>query len=381
MASVEDLGGNKYKIYVELGYNDSGKRIRRTKTVTVTSPRDLKNQVRDFELKCHNGPLDNIDSSTFEMFVERWFDLYVKADLSYRSYDTYYNTVMNNLVPYFGKMKMANIKTIHIVEYLKNERDNERKNLSGKYGVLCSIFSRAVKWEVIEKSPMEKVDKPLTEKRKREKDFYDEDELKHLFAVLDKSYPKHRIAIKLAAIVGLRRSEILGIRYEALNFKDNTIFIDRVLHYDKFQKVFKFGPTKNKVPRTVDVPEKFMKEIRVFFLDHKQLKWKCGSAWNPMIDADGSSVDLLFTNEIGYPNHLNSLPNEWQKIVKRYGLPHLNFHGLRHSCASYMVSKGVNFKIIQEQLGHSDIKLTINTYSHLTERDKKSAISYFEDIL
>lgn len=381
MASIEDLGNDKYKIYVELGYNDNGKRIRRTKTVTVTSQRDLKNQVRDFELKCHNDPTESINNITFEAFVERWFDLYVKSDLSYRSYDTYYNTVMYNLVPHFGEMKLAKIKTIHIVEYLKHEKDNDRKNLSGKYGVLCSIFSRAVKWDVIEKSPMEKVDSPVTEKRKREKEFYDEDELKHLFSVLDSCYPKHRIAVKLAAIVGLRRSEILGIRYESLNFKDNTIHIDRVLHYDKFEKTFKFGPTKNKMPRTVDVPEKFMKEIRVFFLEHKQLKWKCGSAWKPMLDVDGSPVDLLFTNDIGYPNHLNSVTNEWRKIIKRYDLPNLNFHGLRHSCASYMVSKGVNFKIIQEQLGHSDIKMTLNTYSHLTERDKKNAISNFEDIL
>ncbi|MGE7693742.1 tyrosine-type recombinase/integrase [Lysinibacillus sp. NPDC094177] len=71
----------------------------------------------------------------------------------------------------------------------------------------------------------------------------------------------------------------------------------------------------------------------------------------------------------------------WRRIYEKYNLPKLNFHSLRHSYASYMVSKNVNFKIIQEQLGHSDIKMTINIYSHLTSKDKNKASDFFDDLI
>ncbi|WP_404804569.1 tyrosine-type recombinase/integrase [Lysinibacillus sp. S1] len=67
--------------------------------------------------------------------------------------------------------------------------------------------------------------------------------------------------------------------------------------------------------------------------------------------------------------------------MEKYSLPKLNFHALRHSYASFMVSRYVNFKIIQEQLGHSDIKMPINTYSHLTKKDKNEASDHFDDFL
>ncbi|WP_373880550.1 tyrosine-type recombinase/integrase [Lysinibacillus sp. FN11] len=59
----------------------------------------------------------------------------------------------------------------------------------------------------------------------------------------------------------------------------------------------------------------------------------------------------------------------WRRIIEKYSLPKLDFHALRHSYASFMVSRNVNFKIIQEQLGHSDIKMTINTYSHFNQKE------------
>ncbi|MFF2176651.1 tyrosine-type recombinase/integrase [Lysinibacillus sp. NPDC058147] len=69
---------------------------------------------------------------------------------------------------------------------------------------------------------------------------------------------------------------------------------------------------------------------------------------------------FFFTNSDGYPSKPAAIDTVWRRIIEKYNLPQLNFHALRHSYAPYMVSKNVNFKIIQEQFGHSDIKMTIN---------------------
>lgn len=382
MASAQPLGDDRFKIYVELGYDDKGRRKRRTKTVTAKSERALKKAMTAFEIEVANSQNNiSLENITFSAFVDRWMDMYVKPDLAIKSRNTYQSYLKNGILESLGDLKMAKIKTYHIVKFFKEEKEKGKSGLTGKYLVLKSIFSKAVKWEVIEDNPMKNVDKPENKPRYREFQFYNEEQLKLLLKTLDKVNPKHRIQIKLAALVGLRMAEIAGIRMENINVKENTILIDKTLQYDKETKKFLLVPTKTKRSRIVNVPEKFMKELKDYMLQQKKLRLECGSAWSPMLDENNEPVNLLLTNKIGYPTHVNTMSNEWQKIVKRHNLPPLNFHGLRHTCASFLLSRNKNFKIIQEQLGHADVKETINTYSHLTEKDKAEAANVFDEIL
>lgn len=382
MASATSLGNDKYKIYVELGYDEKGKRIRRTKTVTAKSQRALKKAITDFEIEVSKSKdISSFESITFEQFVERWMDMYVKVDLMVKTRDVYNNYLKNGVIDGLGKYKINKIKTFHVEKFFKKQKEEGAKSLQGKYMMLKSIFTKAKKWEVIKNNPMENVDPPRTEKKNRVIQFYDEQQLKHLLKILNKVYPKHRVQIKLAALVGLRMTEIAGIRMENINYNDNSILIDKTLQYDQETKRFFLGPTKTKRSRIVYVPEPFMKEIKEYAKKQKKLEIACGSSWNPMLDDDGKPVNLLFTKKDGFPSHPDGLTGRWRDIVKRHNLPPLNLHGLRHTYASFAVSNGVNFKVIQEQLGHTDIKQTLNTYSHLTETDKQKASDVFNQIL
>lgn len=380
MASYTDLGNGKYKIYVELGYDEFGKRKRRTKTVTATSQRDLKRKIRDFEVKCFNEKDEPINNITFGKFAKKWEENHVKPNLTKTSLETYqYTLYETGLYDYFAKMKMRNIKKMHIVEYLANEEKEKKPLIPNKYMLLKSIFAKAFEWEVIGSNPTDGIKEPKREKKKI--NFYNEQELEHLFNVLENVYPKHRIMIKLAAIGGLRRAEIAGIREESINFEENYIYVDKQLRYDKNEKRFYMAPVKNKKPRKVFFPPEFMKELKTYYIDHKRKKLELGNLWRYIYDDDGKPVNLLFVKEDGYPTHLNSIGNEWKKIIKRYNLKDITFHELRHSCASLMVKKGVNFKVIQERLGHANIGITLDLYSHLEEEQHKESASVFSDIL
>ncbi|WP_230491912.1 tyrosine-type recombinase/integrase [Lysinibacillus sphaericus] len=129
------------------------------------------------------------------------------------------------------------------------------------------------------------------------------------------------------------------------------------------------------------MPVVLMKEIKEYSKEHKKLQLASGEAWTPMRDNEGQPINLLFTKNNGFPSHPDGMSGRWREIVERYELPKLTFHGLRHTYASFMISKNVNFKIIQEQLGHVNIQETINTYSHLTMEDKEKATDYFNSIL
>lgn len=246
---------------------------------------------------------------------------------------------------------------------------------------LKGFFKAAHKWGIISDNPMNGVDRPVGGKRYKELDFYDENQLRKLFEVLELVYPKHAIQIKLAALVGIRMAEIAGIRMENINYKNNTILIDKTLLYDKETQTFLLGPTKTKKPRTVSVPKTLMEEIKLYEIKQKKLKIALGDQWNPMLDENGDPINLLITKPDGFPTYPSGMSNRFKEILERYDLPKLNFHGLRHSYASYALSQGVNFKVIQEQLGHANIQETMNTYSHLTEKDKKSASDLFNHFL
>ncbi|RSL32634.1 site-specific integrase [Salibacterium salarium] len=383
MASATPLGDDKYKLFVELGYNDKGKRIRKTKTVTAKSNRALNKAITAFEIEVHEKHKGvDVENITFEDFVDRWMKLYVKPECSIRTRDTYNTYLRNGIMDEFRNMKLSKIKTFHIVQFFKEHKEAGGKTLQGKHLMLRSIFTRAKKWDVISKSPMDDVEYPKTEKRKREIYFYDQEQMKYVLDILDAHvYKKNAVQAKLAMLVGLRMSEIAGIRIENINFNENSIYIDKTLQYDKETKQFSLGPTKTKKPRTVYVSSRFMNEIKEYVKKQRKLQIDCGQAWNPLLDEDDTPINFLFTNEVGYPNHIKSMGNEWIKIVKRHNLPPLNFHGLRHTCASFMLSQGVDFKKIQEQLGHNDIRETMNTYSHLTPKDRAEASNVFNEIL
>lgn len=382
MASTTPLGNDKYKIFVELGYNEKGKRIRKTKTITAKSDRALKKAITEFEIEVSkNSESAKLENINFEQFSERWMDMYVKVDLTVKTRDSYKSLLNRGVLESLGKLKLNKIKPYHIVVFFKEQKESGEKSLKGKYMMLKSIFSKAMKWDLIKNNPMIGVDSPRVEKKDREIKFYDEKQLKRLLKVLDKVYPKHGMQIKLAVLVGLRMTEIAGIRMENINYNDNSILIDKTLQYDSETKRFFLGPTKTKRPRVVYVPETFMKEIKEFAKEQRKLENACGSAWNPMLDENEKPVNLLFTKKDGFPSHPDGLTGRWREIVEKHNLPALNLHGLRHTYASYAVSKGVNFKVIQEQLGHVDIKQTLNTYSHLTEKDRQKASDIFSAIL
>lgn len=120
-----------------------------------------------------------------------------------------------------------------------------------------------------------------------------------------------------------------------------------------------------------------MDELQAY-IDQKKMKLdKLGDKFNPLLDDKEQPIYLVFSKDNGFPNHPDRMSKQWSDIVNQYDLPSITFHGLRHSYASYMLAKGVNIKVIQEQLGHANIRETLNTYSHVTMEQKQDATSLF----
>ncbi|EPD52805.1 hypothetical protein HMPREF1210_01185 [Paenisporosarcina sp. HGH0030] len=374
MTSYKEIEKGKYKVFVELGYDDFGKRIRKTKTIQATSNRDLNKKIKEFELNCiakyETGDIEEIN---FNYCFDRWWKNHVLLHLSPGSRDGYFYFI-DDLIAYFGNMKMKKIKTFHIEEFFIEQRAHKKKSLNNKLSMLKSIFRKARYWGLIDSNPT--IDFKLPKEKKIEREIYDKSELKELFVAVGKLRERDRIMIKLAAVGGLRRGEVLGIAFEDIDFTQNGIHITKSLNYDRVLKEKFIGPTKGRKKRFVTFPEQLMKELKVFYFKQREMKLQMGSLWETI---DG--FDLIFRSRDMSIMHPITFTNQWTKVCKRLGLKPIALHDLRHSSASYLIAGGERVDVVQKRLGHANYETTMNTYNHTNKDDQDKAADVFDDVL
>lgn len=378
MASYKDLGAGKFKLYVELGYDAKGKRKRRTKVVEASGPRAAGKLLSAFEQEVYNSQHIEVEKAGFSDFVDRWYANYVLSDLESSTADIY-AVILRSITPYFEKMKLKDIRTLHIIEYFKTEKEAGRGSLEKKYNILQSIFKHAVEWKVLVHDPMEGVTKPKS--AKIEMQFYDKDEIAHLLELVKTLKPRHRLMVKLTLAGGLRRGELLGISYDAVDFAKNQIHIKRSLQHSK-KDGFRLKGTKTGENRIVSFPPSLMKEFHNYYIKQLNLKMEMGSLWKGFKDIHGEEVMLFVSDEYGQPYSPAAVTRFWGNFMKRNEeIKRIRFQDLRHSSASLILSEGVNMKVLQKRLGHKNIKTTLNVYSHITEKDDEKASNVFKDLL
>lgn len=381
MGYYVELKNGKYKLYVEAGYDAKGRRKRKTRTVTATGKRQAQRLLRDFEEEVSN--LMHLDDSnpTFLEFVERWDRNFAQVKLDPATREVY-EVMLKPIENYFERKKIRDIKTMHIVEFFVNEEKEERGGLAKKYEVLTSIFKYAVKWQVIDENanPMDQVDRP--KQKKRSANFYDKQEIELLFSLAKELLPYQQLIIKLAVTCAMRRGEIIAIAKDTCDFDNCKITVKRSVQHTKAEGL-KLKETKTGEERVVTVPQKLMADLKRQYVKRLELRAEMGRLWKGFKDINGQEVFLLFGNEYGEPFNPLSVTQFFSRFLNRHEkeIKKVRFHDLRHSSASYILSQGVNMKIVQERLGHKNFKTTFNIYSHVTEEDDRKASDVFDELL
>jgi len=159
----------------------------------------------------------------------------------------------------------------------------------------------------------------------------------------------------LAFHCGLRQGELLGLKWADVDLKASKLQVRRTLSLTKDGPIFE--QPKNWKGRSIELTRAASQTLEVHL--ERQLK---------EIEGLGDSYQdqgLIFPGERGQPMRPWTLTGKFERILKRAGLPHIRFHDLRHTCATLMLCEGVHIKIVQELLGHADITITLNTYSHV----------------
>ncbi len=372
--SISRLSNNKFKITIELGYDILGNRKRKIERFNGTKSEAV---IREAELKkqyYHIGNVSNISDLTFEEFSQIFMAKYC-ANIGLITKDGYEKS-LKRILPIIGKIKLNKITPLILDNlYLKLKIGEKGQELGyhsmySFYKLINVMLNQAIKWELLDKNPNLKANKPKREKKER--NYYDLEQAQKLITCLEKENIKYRALITLALDSGARRSEICALRWTDIDFKTNTIKITKSLKVVK--GVVDEATTKtDSSKREIIISNTTMEILKEYKEWQDSIIAKKGKSWN--------NENRVFTSKDGNYIYPTTCDHTIKKIVKKYNLAPISFHELRHTSASILIYKGINPKAVSERLGHASTDITMEIYSHVFDVTKKASANIFDEVL
>jgi integrase len=272
--------------------------------------------------------------------------------------------IKSRVIPYFKdfKLTLKEVTPKHIQDYYQyelNEKGVSACTVIHRHANIRKALQYAFKVGLIAFNPADRIERPKTAKFVGS--IYDAGELEALFAVV-KNKPIE-LAVILGAFYGLRRSEIVGLKWDAIDFGKKTLTIKHTVTESRVDGkviIVEKDRTKTKSShRTLPLVEPFAKLLRQLKTEQERNQKVCGK------DYCREHLGYIYVNELGERVKPGYITQNFALMLKNHGLKKIRFHDLRHSCASLLYANGVSLKEIQEWLGHSDISTTSNIYTHL----------------
>lgn len=359
-----DANGNRHRKRVATGLAQKGNK-RRAEEALVHIRNTFEPPVVDRELTA---------DMLFSEYLKQWLEV-VKVRVKIATFCSYQDMVLNTIAPYFEKKKITlrDLEARHIQQFYTEKLKTVSANSVIHYhAVIYQSLKYAMKTDMVPQNVAMKVDRPR--KEQYQPTFLDADEMQELFKVVKGT--RLELPVLVAAFYGLRRGEVLGLKWDAIDFQRGTLTIKRTVtevRLDGKTEIIEQESAKTKSSlRTLPLVGSF----KDYFMEVKQAqevnKSVCGNCYN--YDYDG----YVFVDELGERMKPDYLTNYFPTYIQRHGIRKMRFHDLRHSCASLLLANGVPLKQIQEWLGHSDFSTTANIYAHLDYSSKISSAQAME---
>lgn len=366
---LSEKNGNYYAV---LSYTDAfGKR--RTKWVNTGLPvRGNKKKAEAFlmeERKKFQTAEPVTGGVLFADYIEQWLEV-AKPTIAVATYASYCSMVKRVIAPYFRERRITlqGLTPKDIQDfYLEKLKTVSASSVIHYHANIHRALKHAVKLDLIPTNPADKVDRP--KKDRFIGSFYDAEEVNKLFEVSKGT--KLEFPILFGAFYGLRRSEALGLKWDAIDFENDSITIRHTVTsvtLDGKVQLVAADTTKTKSSlRTLPLVPFVKERLLVLKKEQENNRRLCGRSYHKQY------TGYVCINEMGDLIKPHYVTEQFPKLLDANGLRRIRFHDLRHSCASLMLANGVPMKQIQDWLGHSDFSTTANIYAHLDYSTKLSS--------
>jgi integrase len=311
-----------------------------------------------------------VDRTTVGQFLDRWLSDVVKPSRAPKTYTSYEQTVRLYLNPGIGHYKLTQLTPQHVQKLMN---DKAKAGLSPRTVQLMRATLRralgyAVKWSYVERNVATLVDPPRMERKPVQP--LGPEQVRHLldFTKDDRLGPLFHVAIAS----GLRQGELLALCWDDVDFTAQTVTVRRALQRVNGTPTF-IAPKTDQSRRVVSLPASAVAVLRLQRDRQAFARRALGDEWH--------AGNLVFTSTTGTPLEPSNVTHRLQRLLAEAGLPRQRFHDLRHCCASLMLANGEHPRVVMETLGHSQISVTLNTYSHVMPRALRDAADRLDALL
>lgn len=367
------------RYYTVVHYVDSSSKRRTIERATGIAVKrgnkKLAQQILDERLNEYRNAysLDVIaEKIYFEEYLEKWMGR-IKKEVRENTYETYRAQMDNHVLPYFKQkhILLRNLKHRDIQQYYNYELEQGMSASSVKkyHANIHKALDEAVRDELIPANPSDKA--ILPKKQKSKINPYTAEEAESLFKAVEGT--KMEVPVKLATMFGLRREEVLGLKWSAIDFSKRTLKINHtcVLVGNAAVNV---NRTKNESSnRTLYMTDDMASYLKGVKKQQRENQLKQGEQY--------VYTDYVCIDEYGQQLKPNYISERFRETLKKNSLRHIRFHDLRHTCASLLLNHGYETADISKMLGHSTITTTVDIYGHIDEKRMRNIAEKMGSVL
>jgi len=352
--NTTDLNGKRKPKWISTGLNAKGNKKR--------AEQMLRETLRGYEKQHGNAK----SQMRFSDWVREWLKS-VEKRVDIVTFEGYTSCAQTHVIPHFQEVSLAEIDVVKLQRFIDHKAENGRKDGKGGLSpasvrlirnVLNQSFKLAVRDGIIQRNPCDGL--VLPKKQRSEVTFYSEEQVEQLLAALrnEPLYP----AIYFTAMYGLRRSELLGLQWDCVDFEANEFTVKRTVVQNKTvtaKEKTKNASSRRTLPLLPQVAE-MLHYVKEQENEHRQL-----------FGGEYHENSYIFKWPDGRPYIPHYISHKFSELLKQHGLPRIRFHDLRHSCASMLIANDFTLKDIQDWLGHANIAMTADIYGHLDMKRKR----------
>lgn len=368
-----------WRASISAGRDENGKLIR--KQFYGKTQKEVKEKLEEFKKQLSLGALPTDDKITLEQWYYTWLFDYRLKDLKPKSFEKYEGIYRNYIKDtQLGKIKLKDLRATHMQQYYNKLLDNDKKPVSTIKGLntrLKPCLAEAEKQGYIQKNYCKMVTLPKDNSTKEIKVLTPEQQKSFISAIKGHEL---EVLFLVALSTGLRLGEILGLKWSDIDFDKGALTVNRTLQRvteiskdgSRESKIIEQLPkTKNSI-RTIPIPQNILSRLKDYRLGQNKNRLKLGELY--------SNNDYVFCNELGYPIDDKRPARNLKSILTKLDIEPIKFHGLRHTYATRLFEANVAPKTVQVLMGHYDISITLDIYTHVMENTKIEAVDKLNKI-
>ena len=310
-----------------------------------------------------------------KQYLDFWMEEYVKLNLKYNTYENYRFTIKNHINGYLGKKKLTDLSPALLQNFINAEfkKGYSKKTMTITHSVLKNALNMAVyPWGLIKQNPMLYVKIPKYEARpttKKDLKIISLEDFDHMLEITPEGHPFY-IPLNIGFYTGMRVGEVCGLTWDDVDFSNGTITVEKQMV--KNDGAWVCGtPKTSSSNRTIFIGQTLLAILKKHKKQQLENRMKYGKLY-----IDSNAVCTKEDGELVTPSVV-----KWntRRISNALSLS-FNFHSLRHTHATLLLENGAKMKEISERLGHSRISITMDTYSHVTDKMRNETVDIMENL-